>query len=137
MKTYQTLSLIGCIIGLFLMLFLFGVAGVGTIFNNASMNLTKQYGNSSQLAIQTQRHAESEKVFSAFAAGTAFSLVLFIVSIPATFLIKKTKVIGIMLIVIAVITTAITNGWGIIPLALLLPAGILAIKQKKLAQITP
>lgn len=131
MKTYQTLSLIGSIIGLFLMLFLFGVAGVGTVFNNASLNITKQYSNASQLALQTQRHDASDKVFSAFAGGTAFSLLLFIVAIPITFIVKNTKVVGIVLIVIGVISTAITNGWGIIPLALLLPAGVMGLRYKK------
>ena len=36
-------KLIGCIIGIFLMLFLFGVAGLGTVFNNAiALNMTKR-----------------------------------------------------------------------------------------------
>jgi Na+-driven multidrug efflux pump len=35
------------------------------------------------------------------------------------------------ILVIGVITTAITNLWGIIPFELLLPAGILALRFKK------
>jgi hypothetical protein len=131
MKTYQTLSLIGCIIGIFLMLFLFGIAGLGMVFNNASLNLTQKYGNSSELASQQQKHASSAALFSSFASGVAFSLVLFIAAIPITFIVRNVKVVGIILIVFGVITVAITRGWGIIPFALLLPAGIIALREKK------
>ena len=131
MKTYQTLSVIGSVIGIFLMLGLFAVAGLGTVFNNASMNMTRQYGNSSQIATQEQTHAANAVVFSSFAAGTAFSLMLFIAMIPITFIVKNVKVVGIILIVFSVISVAITNGWGIIPFALLLPAGIVALREKK------
>jgi hypothetical protein len=131
MKTYQTLSLIGSIIGIFLMLFLFGIAGIGTVFNNASMNLTKQYGNGSQIMTQQQKHDASEKSFSAFAGGTALSLLLFIIAIPITFIVKNGKGVGIVLIAFGIISMVITNGWGIIPFCLLLPAGILAIKESR------
>jgi hypothetical protein len=113
------------------MLFLFGIAGLGTITNNISLNLTQQYGSSSELASQQQKHAENEVLFSSFASGVAFSLILFIAAIPITFVIRKVKVVGIILIVFGVITTTITNGWGIIPFALLLPAGIVAIRERK------
>jgi Sec-independent protein secretion pathway component TatC len=57
---------------------------------------------------------------------------MYIALIPITFAVKnKTKVVGIILLVIGVITTAITNLWGIIPFALLLPAGILSLRFKK------
>jgi hypothetical protein len=131
MRTYQTLSLIGCIIGLFLMLFLFGIAGLGTIFNNTSLNLTQKYGNITELVIQQQKHSEDETLFSSFASGTAFSLILFIIAITITFVVRNVKIVGIILIILGMITVAITRGWGIIPFAFLLPAGIVALREKK------
>lgn len=132
MKTYQTLSLIGCIIGIFLMLALFGIAGLGTVFNNMSLNMSKSYANSSQLAQQQASHDKAQTLFIGFAGGTAFSLVLYIVGVVITFVIRNTKAIGIVLIVvIGLIPVLITIGWGIIPFALLLPAGIVAIREKK------
>lgn len=113
------------------MLFLFGIAGLGIISNNASLNMTKQFGSSSELASQQQKHASNEQIFSSFAGGVAFSLVLFIIGISITFIVRNTKAVGIILIIFGVITIAITRGWGIIPFALLLPAGIVALREKK------
>jgi len=109
---------------------MFGIAGIGTVFNNASMNLTKSYGNSSQITTQQTSHDVNEKTFNSFAAGTMFSLFVYIAGIVLTFVVKNVKAIGIVLIVvIGIIPITITNGWGIIPFALLLPAGIVAIRQ--------
>lgn len=54
-----------------------------------------------------------------------------------TFVVKNnTKAVGIILLVLGFITVIAMNGWGIIPFALLLPAGILAIRYKKTAATT-
>ena len=42
----------------------------------------------------------------------------------------QTKVLGIILIIVAVAELILTSAIGIIPLALLLPAGILALRWK-------
>jgi hypothetical protein len=42
----------------------------------------------------------------------------------------QTKVLGIVLIVVAVAELILTSAIGVIPLALLLPAGILALRWK-------
>ncbi len=56
---------------------------------------------------------------------------MYIAMIPITFAIKsKTKAVGIILLVIGFIAMVITNMWGIIPFALLLPSGILALRYK-------
>ena len=70
-------------------------------------------------------------MYSTFTSGTAFSLVFFIALIPITFVIRNTKAVGIVLIVLGAISMLITRGWGIIPFALLLPAGIVALREKK------
>jgi hypothetical protein len=131
MRPYQTLSLIGCIIGIFLMMGLYGLMGIGTVFNNVALNMTKTLGNSSQLALQQQRHDATEASWKPFIGGVAFSLLLYIAAIPITFIIRKTKAVWIVLIIIGVIAIASTNGWGIIPFALILPAGIVAIRTKQ------
>ena len=61
---------------------------------------------------------------SPFTGGVAFAFLLYIAGIVITFVVKNTKAVGITLLVIGVIAMAITNLWGIIPFALLLPAGI-------------
>ena len=47
-----------------------------------------------------------------------------------TFVVKNIKAIGIALLVIGVIAMIITNGWGLIAYALLLPAGIVALRHR-------
>jgi len=73
-----------------------------------------------------------------FFAGLFLSFFMYIAAIPLTFAIKsKTKMVRIILLVIGVITTEITNLWRIIPFALLLPAGILALRYKKKTKVSP
>ncbi len=43
---------------------------------------------------------------------------------------NKTKALGTILIMIGFTAMVITNFWGIIPFALLLPAGIVALRYK-------
>jgi hypothetical protein len=64
-------------------------------------------------------------------AGISGAFFMLIALIPITFIIRKPKVVGIILIIFGIIITGITNLWGIIPLALLLPAGIVALREKK------
>jgi hypothetical protein len=45
--------------------------------------------------------------------------------------VKNTKVVGGILIGLGATAVGITNGWGIISFALLLPSGILAIRYKQ------
>jgi hypothetical protein len=131
-RTYQTLSLIGCIIGIFLTLGLIGLGGLllgtGEVFLNASESIDPTDPETQQAR---QEFDQSVASTAPFVAGLFFSFFMFIALIPITFAVKaKTKAVGIILLVIGVITTAITNLWGIIPFALLLPAGILALRYK-------
>jgi len=130
MKTYQTLSLIGCIIGIFLMLGLTAIAGIGTFSGDMALNMSKLGGNATQIANQQKANNYYNASFSSFAAGTTLSFFLFLALIPIIFVVKKAKVVGIVAILLGLIIVAITNLWGIVPFALLLPAGILAIRYK-------
>jgi len=132
-RTYQTLSLIGCIIGIFISLGLIGLGGLllgtGDVLLNVSESIDPNNPETQQARREQQRVVAET---APFVAGLGLSLFMYIGLIPITFAVKnKTKVVGIILLVIGVITTAITNLWGIIPFALLLPAGILALRFKK------
>lgn len=118
------------------MLGLFAVAGLGTSFNNIGMNLTKSYGNSSQIAAQQASHDKNQAMFTSFAGGTALSLFLYIGLLVCTFVVRKTKLLGIVFLVIGFIPVMITIGWGIVPFALFLPAGIVALRHKEKVGLT-
>jgi glucan phosphoethanolaminetransferase (alkaline phosphatase superfamily) len=82
---------------------------------------------------EIQEHEELTSSWSPFIGGLAFAFILYIIMLVLTFVIaNKTKALGIILIVIGFIAMVITNFWGIIPFALLLPAGIVALRYKPL-----
>jgi hypothetical protein len=132
MRTYQTLSLIGCIIGIFLTLGLIGLGGLllgtGEVFLNSSESIDPTNPETQQARREFDQTVAST---APFVAGLFLSFFMYIGLIPITFAVKaKTKAVGIILLVIGFISMVITNGWGIIPFALLLPAGILALRYK-------
>ncbi len=124
----------------FLLFGLIGTMGFLTGAQEALLNITES-GNEAfnasqeQLAQTTQQRAQFEaqqQQFAPFIAGLALSLFVYIGLIPTVFIAKtRTKVIGVILIALGVLTTAITNGRGVIPFALLLPAGIIALRHNK------
>lgn len=84
------------------MLFFWGLLGVGTIANDISLNMTKQF-SSSDLVIQQQKHEAANKTFTSGIAGVVFALFMFIALIPITFVIRNTKAVGIILIIFGLI----------------------------------
>jgi F0F1-type ATP synthase assembly protein I len=54
---------------------------------------------------------------------------MYIAGITITFAIKNTKIVGTILLGIGIIAMVVTNGWGLIAFALLLPAGIVVLRQ--------
>jgi hypothetical protein len=139
MRTYQTLSLIGCIIDIFLTLGLIGLGGLLLGTGDVLLNVSESIDPNNPETQQARREFSQTVTETApFVAGLFLSFIMYIGLIPITFAVKdKTKAVGIILLVIGVITTAITNGWGIISFALLLPAGILALRYKKKKQQQP
>jgi|GEM_PF-2203204 len=126
MRTYQTLSLIGCILGIFLtiglMLLIGGVMTVSDVFLNMSRPTESE---------RQEQEASKEKL-SNFVGGTFFAFFIYIAILVVTFAVRtKTKAVGITIIILGVIGMATTNLWGIIPFALLLPAGISALRYKQ------
>ena len=127
MENYQILSLIGCIIGIFLTLGLGLTVGFLTSVSDNFFNMSRPTEQ------ERTMHEASKSKNSTFLAGNAFAFFLYISMLIITFVVKtRVKAVGVILIVIGVICAAITNLWGIIPFALLLPAGILALRHKPL-----
>jgi hypothetical protein len=102
MRTFQTLALIGCILGILVTFGLLTIEGF------------------------LMRTGETA---STFVVGLALAFLLYIVGIVITFVVKKTKGVGVTLLAIGVIAMIVTNGWGIVAFALLLPAGIVALRE--------
>ena len=125
MENYQILSLIGCIFGILLSIGLLLTVGVLTSISDNFFNASRPTEQE-----RTMHEAGKSKI-SPFLAGTAFAFFLYIVMLIITFVIKtRIKAVGIILLVFGVICVLITNFWGIIPFALLLPASIVALRQK-------
>jgi hypothetical protein len=139
MRTYQTLGLIGGILGMLLTIGLFLTLSFFSGFTGALVNMTTHFPvNTPQQAqqnAQTQQNYQNAKTRSdQLASGLAFAFLFYIACIVTTFVIKNTKVVGSILLGLGVIALPITNFWGIIPFALLLPAGIVAIRQKGISK---
>jgi len=98
MQTYEILSLIGCVLGLLLILQVIVIYG-------STFKIT-DYG---------------------WMIG---SIIVYINALLVTFLTKSRKAIGITLIVSSVLVLILTDLYGIIGFALLLPAGIMAWRKR-------
>ena len=133
MRTYQTLSLIGCILGILLTLGLIGTVGFLGGTADVLLNFSESIDPTNPETIQARQEAERQRASTnQFIAGSFLAFFIYIALLPITFVAKtKTKAVGIIFLVIGFIAMLITNGWGVIPYALLLPAGILAIRFKK------
>jgi len=101
------------------------IGGVMTL-DDAFFNMTRP--TESEIIEQKANHEN----FSNFVGGTFFAFLIYIVILVVTFAVRtKTKAVGITIIILGVIGMATTNLWGIIPFALLLPAGISALRFKQ------
>jgi hypothetical protein len=126
MRTYQTLSLIGCIIGIFLTLGLAllvgGLMSVSDVFFNMSRPTESE----------VQERMVTQQTNSAFVGGLLIAFFIYIAILVVTFAVRtKTKAVGITILILGIMGMATTNLWGIIPFALLLPAGISALRYKQ------
>jgi hypothetical protein len=76
-------------------------------------------------------HETTRSSVTPFMAGTGIAFFLYLALLVITFVVKtKTKLLGILYLVLGAIAVGITFFWGIIPFALLLPAAIVAIRRK-------
>ena len=130
MRNYQTLSLIGCIFGMLLtiglLLTMSFLSGTQNVLMNMSKNLSP---NNPQNAINQQKFENANARNQLFLMGLGLAFFMYIGAIVITFVAKNTKAVGTTLLGIGVIAMVITNYWGIIPFGLLLPAGIVALRD--------
>jgi hypothetical protein len=131
MRTYQTLSLIGCIIGIFLTIGLALVIGGLMTASDVFFNMSRPTES------ERQEQAVAQKSNSVFVGGLLIAFFIYIAILVVTFAVRsKIKAVGITIIILGVIGMATTNLWGIIPFALLLPAGISALRHKRITEST-
>ena len=124
MRTYQTLTLIGSILGIIISFGVYATAGVLDVTLNVLENMTNQ---ESQSAPSIKRQADIQYISGA----VGISILLFIIALVIAFAVKqRTKIVGIILIIISVATLVSIGLFGVIPFALLLPAGIVALRFK-------
>jgi len=130
MRTYQTLSLIGCIFGMLitigLLLTMSFLSGTVNVLTNESKNLSP---NNPQNAINQQNFENTKARNQPFLMGLGLAFFMYIGAIVITFVVKNTIAVGTTLVGIGVIATVITNYRGIIPFGLLLHAGIVASRD--------
>jgi glucan phosphoethanolaminetransferase (alkaline phosphatase superfamily) len=109
---------------------LFITMSIGSNVSESLSNLSISL-NPSKEEEQLQKQAEFESTVQPFMSGLAFAFIFYIVALVLTFVLRRTVIIGIILLVLGGISVPITNFYGIIPFALLLPAAIVAFREKK------
>jgi hypothetical protein len=99
-----------------------------TSFENATFSDSTQQDIEQ---MQLEREERSAGMNYVFVAG-AIAITLYIIAIVVAFVVKeKTKIVGIILLVIAVATLIAIGFFGVIGFALLLAAGIVALRYRK------
>jgi|TARA_B110000495_G_C22926450_1_gene541441 hypothetical protein len=113
-KSFQVLSIIGGVLGLLVTLLYALTASIVD-------NLATSFGG---------KGFDAE--FSALlSVAMPLTLIIYISCFIVPFVIKKTKIVGIYLIISAFVVVIASSYVGIIGFALILPAGILALRQKR------
>jgi hypothetical protein len=118
LRNYQTLTLIGSIIGI--------LTAVGFwIFASSFESFVTEFGTEETVM-------QNRQAMSYAAIAVPIVIVLEIVVLVLVFVIKPNQVkpIGIFLLVVSVVVLIGTSWYGILPFALFLPAGILALRYK-------
>lgn len=119
MRSYQILSVIAGVLGLLIVFSVYAIMGTLAIF-------VENFGGGELTA--------KDQVF--FQVGVSVFLYVIVIIIP--FVIKQPKIVGYMLLILAVSTLISAGAFGIIGFALLIPAGIVGIrwKEKKISVST-
>lgn len=123
MRNYQTLTLIGSILGI--------LTAVGFWILASSFSAGLESLNESGFANQNTV-SQNRDTMSYAAVVVPLVIVLEIVVLILVFVIKpkQVKPLGIFLLAVSVIVLIGTSWYGVLPFALFLPAGMLALKYK-------
>lgn len=118
MRNYQTLTLIGSIFGILIAVGLW-------LFSSSFEPFITEFATE-ETAMQNR------EAMSYIAIALPVVIILEIAVLVLVFVIKPTqlKPVGIFLIVVSVIVLIGTSAYGILPFALFLPAGIIALRYK-------
>lgn len=110
MRNYQILSVIGGVLSIIIVFSVYITLGVLESFSNA-------FGGDSTFAED-------------LVAQITLSIFLYIGVIIIPFVVKNTKLLGYMLIILAISTVILVSAYGILGFALLIAGGIAAIRYK-------
>ena len=128
LRNYQILTLIGSILGMIIAMgFLLTMVGL--------TSFTEPFEESEFASEETRRQIQENRESMNFVYGSvAVVMAVEVIAIILVFVMikpgKQTKTLGIILIVFSIIVLVSTSFYGILPFALLLPAGILALRFK-------
>ena len=126
MRNYQTLALIGAVLGIVIAFAVITFMGALDIGLTSLGNLT----TSTPEELQVEREDRAGDLQYIYSTGGA-AIILYIVALVIAFVLRqKTKIIGVVLLVIAVTTLFLTGFFGVIGFALLLTSGIVALRYK-------
>jgi len=114
MRSYQTLSVIAGVLGLIIMFIAYGIVGSLAILLESFTG---------------EGPAEKEQIFTQL--GVSGFLYVVVIIIP--FVIKQPKIVGYILLGLAVATLISAGGFGIIGFAILIAGGISAVRWKEKA----
>ncbi len=124
MRTYQTLTLIAVIFGIiigFLVWSFLAVSDVGL------RSLEQNYGDSDT----PNRQAERESSLSQITVQAGVTIVMMIIALILVFVLPRhPKIVGIYLLIVSVTVLIGMGLFGVLPFALFLPAGIVALRYK-------
>jgi urocanate hydratase len=132
MRNYQTLTVIGAVLTILIGLSIWLIFSSLNIFHGAFNNFTTNYGTQQQI----QKYNEGRQMFSSglgyLAAAIPIGVFLNVFAMIAVFVFKdRFKMLGILLIVIAILTVIAFSAFGIVSFGMLIAAGIVALRYKR------
>ena len=131
MRNYQTLTVIGGIITILIVLAVGFLFSVGNVMHESFGNFTTQYGSQSTI----NQYQQGRQMFSSgltyMSVAIPVGIFSSIAAMVLAFVIKdRFKPLGIILIVLGVIVVIATGWFGIVGFAMFVVAGIVAIRYK-------
>jgi len=138
MRNYQTLTIIGGVITILVALAVWALFATVDIFHGSFNEFENKYATQQQL----QKYNEGRQMFSSglgyMAAAIPIAVILNVFAMIAVFVFKdRFKLVGILLIAIAILTLIAMSAFGIISLGMLLAAGIVALRYKVVKKDAP
>jgi hypothetical protein len=131
MRNYQTLTVIGGIITILIVLAVAFLFSVGNVVHRSFGNYTTQYGTQSDI----NKYNKDRQMFSGgvnyLSAAIPIGVFGSVAAMVLVFVIKdRFKPLGIILIVLGVIVVIATGGFGIVGFAMFVVAGIVVLRYK-------